>query len=172
MDAGMDTGDIILQRPLAILPEDGFLSLHDRMAALSCDAILEALALIEGGTARRTPQDSAAATYAPLIKKADGLLDWDRDAGALVNQARALSYWPGVYTFHAGQLLKMFSLSLAPAEGCGAPGTVLGYNERGLVVRTRGGAVSVGELQGEGGKRMPAADFLRGRPIKVGTVLG
>ena len=172
MDKGMDTGDIILKKAMPIKESDRFSDVHDKMAALSCDCILEALALIEAGTAPRIPQDNDAAIYAPMLKKEEGLINWHNSTTTILNQVRALDPWPGTYTYYAGQTLKIWECQawdkpMQKAE----PGTVL-ESQGHLLVKTGDGALSVTVLQGQGSKKMNAADYLRGRTIEVGTILG
>jgi len=171
MDKGMDTGDAVLSKVLPIAPGHRFTDVHDGMAQLSCACILEALAQLEAGTATRQPQDHAAATYAPMLTKEDGCLDWQRPAAALYNQVRALDPWPGTYTTYGGQMLKVWDLFPCGTETTAPPGTVL-ESETCLRVATGSGTVCITVLQGPGTKRMPAADYLRGRCIPVGTMLG
>jgi methionyl-tRNA formyltransferase len=169
MDKGIDTGDMILKKEIPIAPEESFPVLHDRMAALGAECIIEALRQIENGTARRVPQDDSLASYAPLIEKGDGLIDWNWPAARIVNLARALNPWPGTYALTAGgQPLKIWRC-VADGErlrGRAAPGTVLAADgKRGILVQAGDGPVWLTEVQAAGKKRMPAADFLRGQGV-------
>ncbi|MCL2420311.1 MAG: methionyl-tRNA formyltransferase [Defluviitaleaceae bacterium] len=172
MDKGMDTGDMILKKTMPIEAGDRFADVHDKMAALSCECILEVLEQIEAGTAVREPQNHDEATYAPMLTKEDGSIDWNGSTARIINQVRALDPWPGTCTYYEGQMLKIW--------GCMAwdgdipdvmPGEVI-ESGRHLLVKTGDGALSVTEMQGQGSKRMGAGDYLRGRPIAVGVVLG
>ena len=177
MDKGMDTGDMILKKTVAIDEVDRFNDVHDKMAALSCECIVEALELIGAGRAEREPQDHTQATYAPMLVKEDGLIDWGGLTSKIVNQVRALDPWPGTYTYFDGQVIKVWECSACDnlddfeAFKTAKPGTVL-ENKSHLLVKTGDGMLSVTMLQGQGGKRMMAADYLRGRNIAVGAVLG
>lgn len=174
MDAGIDTGDMILQKSLEIGAEERFAELHDRMAALGGEAILEALSQIESGTAARIPQNNALATHAPKLEKSDGRIDWADKTEKIFNQVRALA----CFTERSGEVLKIWAVQnpivdklttnriLQNSENS-PPGTVLAANH-GLVVKTGDGALRVTELQAVGKKRMSAADFLRGQKIEVG----
>ena len=174
MDKGMDTGDMILKKPLVIEKNDRFADVHDKMAVLSCECILEALQLIEAGSAPREHQNHDEATYAPMLTKEDGLIDWSGSASKIVNQVRALDPWPGTYTYLEGQPVKIWECSVAE-EGSkwenAKPGEVLEVN-RHLLVKTGDKALSVTMIQKQNSKRMAAADFLRGNAIEIGTVLG
>jgi methionyl-tRNA formyltransferase len=171
MDRGIDTGDIILQRELSIGAGESFLSLHDRMSALGSECIMEALTQIGNGTASRTPQNEAMATYAPLIKKTDGLIDWNQPGIDIVNRVRAFDPWPGAYTLYNGQTVKIWRLELSPERGTEPPGTMLAAdNKKGILVQTADSAIWITEIQALGKKRMPAADYLRGHKIQAGEV--
>ncbi|MCL2500784.1 MAG: methionyl-tRNA formyltransferase [Defluviitaleaceae bacterium] len=177
MDEGMDTGDMILQKSLTIAPDEHFPSVHDRMAALGGEAIIEALFAIENGSATRTIQDDSFASYAPMIRKSDGLIDWNQPCFQIINQIRAFDPWPGAYTLYEGNPLKVWRAVAAEPSGDSPkstntkPGTVLDADNRGLTIRCGEGALLITELQGPNGKRMPAGDYLRGRAVKIGTEL-
>lgn len=175
MARGMDTGDIILQRELTIGPDERFPSLHDRMAALGGQCTAEALSQIEKGTAERRPQHEEAVTYAAMITKDDGHIDWSHPTRRIINLTRALDPWPGPYTVLEGQALKIWVCQPAPANPLyetTPAGTVIAVEAKhGFMVKTGDGAVWVTEVQSGGGKRMKAADYLRGHPLPIGTVL-
>jgi len=171
MDVGLDTGDMILQRELAIGPEERAQSLHDRMASLGGECIVEALAQLEAGTAARIPQSDTASTYAPMIQKSDALIDWGWPTAQIINLTRAFDPWPGPYTMLNGEVLKIWQAEKADITENVPPGTVLTADPS-LLVRTGDSAVRVLEIQAPGGKRMSAKDYLRGREIRVGEILG
>ena len=167
MDEGLDTGDILLARNLPIFPDETAGDLHDRLAGLAPGALLESLEQIESGSAVRTPQDSALATYAPKLEKQDGRLDWREPARLLARKVRAMNPWPGAFAKFAGGVLKIHS---AQESGeCGIPGTVVAAGPDGIVVAAGEGSLVLREVQLEGRKRLPAADFLRGFPLSAGT---
>lgn len=182
MDEGMDTGPILLQRLEPIRPEDDAGSLEARLAALAPPLLLEALQGLRQGTLCPRPQDHSQATYAPRLKKEDLELDWRRPALALANQVRGLAPQPGAFTFFRGERLKIFRAEpLLPQEEKGLegrrrenPGTVVEADPRqGLVVQCGEGWLRVLEVQPEGGRRMSAAEFLRGRGyLSAGERLG
>jgi len=167
MDKGMDTGDMILKRTQPVGHTDRLTDLHDKMAALSCECITEALALIEAGTAPRVPQDHSEATYAPMLRKEDGKVDWHSPSEKIVNQVRALDPWPGTYS----GALKIWVCEACADDSDAKPGEVI-QSDSNLLVKTGSGALLITELQAQGSKRMKAADYLRGRPIPPGTILG
>jgi len=159
MDEGLDTGDILLQRSVEILPNDTGGSLHDRLAQIVPEALLESLRLLSAGNAPRIAQDNARATYAPKLKREHGLIDWSESAEAIERKIRAYNPWPGAFMKVDHQNLKVFSASVVDLNG--QAGEVLRSDED-LIVATGKGALSVAEVQLEGKRRMSAAEFLRG----------
>jgi methionyl-tRNA formyltransferase len=164
MDEGLDTGDILLQRNIDVLPADTGRSLHDRLATAAPEALLEALELLAKGSAPRTPQNNAVATYASKLKRDDGQLDWSEPAEVIERKIRAFDPWPGAFMKIGGRNLKIFSAVVVELRG--KPGEILG-DERELVVAAGEGALSLGEVQLEGTRRMTAAEFLRGHAALV-----
>ena len=169
MDEGLDTGDILLAQKLAIGSDETTGQLHDRLAALAAPCLLDALDLLEQGNAPRFPQDNALATYAPKLKKTDGLLDWRQPAEALATRIRAMSPWPGATTHLADQTLKIHSAKADPASG--PAGEILASEARVIRVACGSGSLILESLQLQGRKRLPAAEFLRGHPLPPGTRL-
>ena len=164
MDEGLDTGDILLQRTIDILPADTGGALHDRLAGLAPETLLESLDLLAKGKAPRTPQDNAVATYAPKLKREDGKIDWSDPADAIERKIRAFDPWPGAFmtvSTNGTRNLKIFSATVIDLRG--KPGKIL-RSEAELVVSAGEGALSLGEVQLEGKRRMSAAEFLRGHP--------
>jgi methionyl-tRNA formyltransferase len=162
MDEGLDTGDILLQRTIDILPADTGGALHDRLAGVAPETLLESLDLLAKGKAPRTPQDNAAATYAPKLKRADGKIDWSDPADAIERKIRAFDPWPGAFmtvSTDGTRNLKIFSATVIDLRG--KPGKIL-RSEAELVVAAGEGALSLGEVQLEGKRRMSAMEFLRG----------
>jgi methionyl-tRNA formyltransferase len=164
MDEGLDTGDILLQRTIDILPADTGGALHDRLAGVAPETLLESLDLLAKGKAPRTPQDNAVATYAPKLKREDGKIDWSDPADAIERKIRAFDPWPGAFmtvSTDGTRNLKIFSATVIDLQG--KPGKIL-RNEAELVVAAGEGALSLGEVQLEGKRRMSAMEFLRGHP--------
>jgi len=172
MDAGMDTGDILLSSKTDITPEDTSATLHDRLAALGADLLNRVLKMYEAGSIKPVPQDHARATYAPLLKKTDGRIDWKMPAEKLDAFIRGMSPWPGAFTFHGKMRLKIFSAKPASMDVDNPPGTVVAGFPDELRVATGRGALSVVEIQSASGKRLHVRDFLRGYAMPPGTVLG
>jgi methionyl-tRNA formyltransferase len=165
----MDAGDIILQEARPIFPGENAVQLSGRFAAIGADLLLRALDAMEEGTAVATPQDSALATFAPKIAKADGLIDWRRPARELHDLIRGFQPWPGGYFHHAGLGIKVWRSEPEPGEG--VPGQVLDASGSGPLVMTGEGALRLIELQPEGKKTMTGRAFLCGHPWKPGMAL-
>jgi methionyl-tRNA formyltransferase len=159
VDEGLDTGDILLQRRIDILPGDTAGSLHDRLAKVAPEALLESLELLAKEGAPRIPQDNALATYVSKLKREDGKIDWSEPADAIERKIRAFDPWPGAFMEFDGRNLKIFSAVIVGL--CGRPGEIL-RREKELVVAAGEGALSLGEVQLEGKRRITATEFLRG----------
>jgi len=170
MDKGMDTGDMILKKAIPIDENDRFADVHDKMVVLSCECILETLRLIEAGNAPREAQNHEEATYAPMLAKEEGVINWNDTSEKIANQVRALDPWPGTFTYYNGQVLKIWECKRSDILSEAIPGTVLEADKH-LLVKTGDGVLSITMLQGQGSKKMNAADYLRGRSIEVGAVL-
>ena len=159
MAEGLDSGDILLQRKIDILPRDTGGSLHDRLAEIAPVALFEPLHLLAQGAAPRTPQDNTCATYAPKLKREDGKIDWSDGAEVIERKIRAFNPWPGAFMKFGGRNLKIFSAVIVHVHG--TPGKIL-RSENDLVVAAGEEALSLCEVQLEGKRRMTAAEFLRG----------
>ena len=159
MAEGLDTGDILLQRNVQILPDDTGGSLHDRLAQIAPEALLESLRLLAAGNAPRIPQDNARATHAPKLKREHGLIDWSEAAEAIERRIRAYNPWPGAFMKVGDQNLKIFSASVVDLNG--QPGEIL-RRDKDLIVAAGKRALSLAEVQLEGKRRMTAAEFLHG----------
>ena len=165
MDEGLDTGDILLQRKIDILPTDTGGSLHDRLAQIAPEALLESLQLLAKAIAPRVPQNNALATYAPKLNRDDGKIDWAERAEVIERKVRAFNPWPGAFTAIAAKSgkprnLKIFSASIVDLTG--EPGEILATEERSLVIAAGDRGLSLEEVQPEGRRRMTSAEFLRG----------
>ena len=169
-DKGIDTGDMLLQREMTILPEETAGELSSRLSKLGALTLLETLALLKAGNCPRIPQDHEAHTYEPMLKKEMGLIDWRKSAREIVNQVRGLTPWPGTYTPFPEGILKV--AKVRAEEGLsGVPGQVLAADgKQGLIVAAGNSAVRILMLQAPGGKQMDARDYLRGHPLATGTI--
>ncbi|QEM69604.1 methionyl-tRNA formyltransferase [Geobacter sp. FeAm09] len=170
MDAGLDTGPMLLSRSTPIDGDENIVALHDRMAAMGAHLLAETLDGLKSGSVAPREQDNALSCYAPLLKKEDGLIDWSRDARAIHDQVRGLCVWPGAYTFMDGQVLKIFRTRTG--SGSGQPGTVLRADKGAFEIACLTGSIIIEELQTAGKKRLDAASFLAGYPVAAGSLLG
>ena len=172
----LDAGDIILQRAVPIAPEDTTATLEPRLAQEGGALLAEALELLEAGQAPRRPQDPTRVTFAPKLTVEEAAIRWSDPARTIVNLVRALNPWPIAYAVRDGAPLKIWGAaaveSPAPALPPAAPGTVLAAGPDAFVVAAGAGAVKVLEVQPASGRRMAAADYLRGHTLAPGTVLG
>lgn len=171
MDKGLDTGDMLMTVREPIGPSDTAGSVHDRLAQRGADLLVQTLEAFADGTIRRTPQYHSAATYAPLLKKTDGLIDWKKPAAKIEPFIRGMSPWPGAFTFWKNTRLKIYRSEIDAAADTALPGTVLGSRPGHLTVATGDGALSVLELQSASGSRLPVSEFLRGFRISSGELL-
>src|SRR5262245_48972189 len=173
LDEGMDTGPVLLERRTAIAPEETAGELLERLAPIGAAALLDALAAIAAGTAQPVAQDHARATYAPMLSKADGAIDFAQPAAVVAARIRGVDPWPGAQAILRGQPVKLFRAQavVGPAAASGAPGTVLAIDGAGARVACGDGAVAIAELQLPGRKRLAASQLASGRAIAVGDVL-
>lgn len=170
MDVGLDTGDMLLKKSVAIDLHDTFETVHDKLGECGAELLLRTLALLEAGEIKPEKQDDALATYAQKIEKEDCLLDFSRTAKEVHDRIRGLSPIPLSFTHTPdGRLLKI--LSSEPTEGKGRPGEVISLENGRITVACGEGAVALLSVLPEGKKRMSAADFINGRRISVGDIL-
>ena len=171
MDAGLDTGDMLLVERLPIAADDTTASLHDKLAALGARLIVEAIELAACGGFEPVPQPAEGVTYAHKIEKAEAVIDWTQPAEVIARRIRAFDPFPGASTQVAGEPVKVWRCELEALAGGAEPGTVLAADGAGIVVACGSGALRLTQLQRAGGKRLPAADFLRGFSVMPGTSL-
>ena len=170
MDAGLDTGDMLLVKRTPIDPDEDARSLHDRMSLLGAEALTETLDLLIAGKLVPEKQNDAQTCYAPLLKKETGEIDWRKKPLEINNLVRGVTPWPGAFTWLNGMYLKIFKVRTA--DSAGEPGVVLASGREGIEVACSGGSVIIEELQLEGKKRLPARNFLAGYALPPGRRLG
>ncbi|MEM7009674.1 MAG: methionyl-tRNA formyltransferase [Thermodesulfobacteriota bacterium] len=170
MDEGMDTGDMLLKKELEIADEDDAGVISKRLSEMGGALLIETIAQLKQGKLTPQKQDGSQATYAPMLKKSDGEIDWTKPALELHNLIRGMNPWPGTFTHFSGKSLKIFKSQVS--QGQAKPGEVLESSTNYLTVATGDGALDILELQIEGGKRLDAKSFLTGRKIPKGTILG
>jgi methionyl-tRNA formyltransferase len=170
MDAGLDTGDILLVEKTPIHPNDTTESLHDRMAVLGATVLIKTLERLQSGSIVPVPQNNRGASYAPLLRKTEGKIDWQLPAAGIERLIRGMTPWPGTYTYLKGKRIKIWRATISPKAAAGPPGTVMrGFSDE-LLVSTGEGVLSILELQGESGKRLSMKDYIRGMPIAPGAL--
>jgi len=167
MQAGLDTGPMLSSRSTDISAQDNAASLHDRLAAMGADLMVETLPGIESATVRETPQPEVGATYAHKIDKAEAGIDWSQDAGQIWRQVRAFNPWPVAETRWDGQQLRIWEaqLTAATARPAEAPGSVLAASAQGIDVACGQGILRILRLQLAGRKSLDAGDFLKGQRL-------
>jgi methionyl-tRNA formyltransferase len=171
MEKELDTGDLLLSSKETITPIDTAGDLHDRLAVKGATVLIDTLKGLANKTIKPERQDHSQATYAPMLTKDDGLINWNKPADSLESFIRGVTPWPGAYTFLGGKRLKIFNSRPVETEISEPPGTILkGFPDE-LWIATARGALSIEEIQGASGKRLPIKDFLRGHPIQPGAVL-
>jgi methionyl-tRNA formyltransferase len=173
MDAGLDTGDMLLVHNMDIAATDTTASLHDRMAALGGDLIVMALDMAAAGRLEPVPQPATGVTYAHKIEKHEAAIDWRLDATRIVRRVRAFNPFPGATAMLNGEVLKVWAAEVGHGLGADeltnqAPGRVLAVAPVGIQVTAMHSVVILTELQRPGGKRLAAADFLRGFDLQAG----
>lgn len=172
IDAGMDTGDILLQHAVEIASTTTAGELHDQLAACGANLMLETLALAERQELRPSPQDNAHASYAPRMKKEDGQLNWFEPAATLYNRVRGLNPWPGTYTWWRQQLLRIWKAAPFAEFNSPHPAATLQYHAGlGAVVQCGQGGLQLLEVQLENHKRVSAPDFLNGLRLREGETI-
>ena len=172
MDIGVDTGDIIVTKELAIAEDETGGGLFDKLAVVGAEACLEAMEQIANGTATRTPQNHEEATHVSMISKEFGNIDWNKSAVEIERLIRGLNPWPSAYTKLDGKTFKIWKAQVVEGNAAAAPGTVNRVEKGVLEVQTGEGALSLVEVQLEGKKRMETDAFLRGYAVEAGCKLG
>jgi methionyl-tRNA formyltransferase len=172
IDAGLDTGDILLQKEIPILADDTAETLAPRLANVGATLMIETLHGLQAGTLTGRSQDHSKATLAPVLKKEDGLIDFQRTAVEIWNRLRGFQPWPGAYTRFRGKQLQIHAAKPLPSLSTSTPGELVAENDSFIVGCGNKSALEVTELQLEGKKRMSARDFLHGYRLTPGERLG
>lgn len=165
MDEGLDTGDMLMRETLPITQAMTAAELHDAMMKLGAYVLEKTLFSLSEGTLKRTPQDEALSTYAPLLDKEVGRIDWKKPAQEIHDLVRGLNSWPGAYTMLEGQKFKIWRTRLA--EGTAEPGEIVSVTKQGLLVGTGEGMLEILELQAPSKKKMAAGDYVRGHGLQL-----
>lgn len=168
MDAGLDTGAILLKHALAIVPDDTAQSLHDRLSVLGAQSIVEALALLQQGKLVSSKQDEMLASYAAKIKKDEAEIDWQHSAEQLERKVRAFNPNVGAYTHFHQKILKIWQAEVVVGGVSGKPGEIIAVDRESITVACGSGGLRIKTMQKPGGKKLPMTDFLAGNPIQTG----
>lgn len=172
INAGLDTGDILLHSETAIGPEETALELAPRLAVMGAALLIETLQRLEGGTLLRIPQDDSQATLAPILKRGDGLIHWSQPASVIHNRARGFLPWPGAWTTFRGQRFNIWRCRIAEVEQPAMPGKLFSHQKRLYAACGNGSTLELLEVQTEGRKRVAADAFLNGQHLSDSDVLG
>ena len=167
MDEHMDRGEIILQRKTDISDSDTSLTLGLRLSEIGAEGVLKAIDLIASGRATFARQDEGKASYAPRLRKEDGLINWDFQACQIHNRIRGLKPWPGAFTYLEGKLLKILGSKVMPGPGSRVPGEIVEVEKEGILVQTGKDGLLITDIQPEGKRAMSSAEFLSGHSIEV-----
>lgn len=172
MAKGLDSGDMLLKAEVEITDEDTFATIHDKMAVTGANLLLDTLDQLEAGTLERIPQDHDAATYAPMITKETGHIDWSKNRQDIINLIRGLNPVPAAYTIYEEEVLKIFGAVISDVQADGAAnGEIVAMVKKGFVVKCGDGCLLITEVQARGGKRMMTDAYLRGHAMKEGILL-
>lgn len=172
MDKGMDTGDILLQRETEIGEDETAGELHDRLAVLGADLLLETLEGIQRKEVERKVQDHSAATYAPQLVRENGRVDWNLDAKSIYNIIRGTNPWPGCYTVYKGERMKLWEAKVLEQKSRGTAGKVLEAGHGGMLVQAGSGTLLVTKIQMPSSRVMTVDEYLRGNSLETGYILG
>ncbi|MGQ0792924.1 MAG: methionyl-tRNA formyltransferase [Deltaproteobacteria bacterium] len=170
MDEGMDTGDMLLSREIPINADDTGETLSEKLSSIGAELLIETIILLKSSRLTPAQQNHAEATYAPMLRKEDGAVDWSKSAVEIENLVRGAIPWPSAYTGLEGRMLKIFKAQVC--EGSGSAGEVIKADRKTLRVATGAGVLALLEVQIEGGRRLGIEDFLRGKRVREGTVIG
>ena len=171
MDAGVDTGDMLLKSATPITPTDTGATLRDKLSKMGADLLIETLKGLQEGTIQRVKQKDEDSTYVKMLTKSLGQIDFTKSAIEIERLIRGLNPWPSAYTSLDGKTLKIWSAKILPEDSLGKPGEIVEVTKNSLVVQTGNGRLSLLEVQLEGKKRMEVGAFLRGYEVKEGTML-
>ncbi len=171
MNAGIDTGDILYTKSIAIEPTDTYETLHDKLTVLGGESIVEALELLESGALVGQKQDDALSSYVRMIQKDMGRLDFSKKAIELERLIRGLNPWPSAFAFYKGKQMKIWEASVEDTRSDAEPGTIVEVDKNTFKIACKEGMLCVLSLQLEGKKRMSTHDFLLGVKVQVGDVL-
>lgn len=169
MNEGLDTGDILLSKEMDIYENDTSDTLSERLAQSGAELVVKTIEEFRKGQINAIPQNHDIATYAPRLKKKEGLINWHNTSQQLDCFVRGMTSWPGAFTFLDGKRFKIIKAVPVDTTASTVPGTVIECTSERMVIQAGSGAMSVLEIQGESGKRLKISDFLRGHPVSEGA---
>lgn len=172
MDKGMDTGDMLYKKEIVLAADETSETLHDKMMHVGAMALKEAMPMIIDGGKEREKQDEALATYAPMLNKTLGELDFSKSAKELEALIRGLNPWPIAYTYYEGQTIKVWKACVVIEESNKVPGQIIKTDNSGILVQTGEGQLLIEEIQAPNKRRMLVSEYIKGNIIKEGEKLG
>lgn len=171
MDVGLDTGDMLLKAEVEILDSDTAGSLHDKLMLVGAELLIETLKKVESGEIIPQKQDDSLSSYAPMMDKNLGHIDWSKDARDVFNLIRGVTPWPGAYCYYQDKMIKIWKCEIIDDEKNYDAGKIIKVDKDGIKVACSKGIIVIKELQEQGGKRMDASTYLNGHDVIVGEVL-
>jgi methionyl-tRNA formyltransferase len=169
MNAGLDTGDILLSSKALISDKDDARSLHDTLSHIGSSLILDTLSQLGSGSLKGVCQNQELASYAPKLKKEDGLIEWNQPAIKIHNLVRGLTPWPGAFSFLESKRFKILKTEIKSCDSINQPGSIVRISDHGIEVKTQNNRIVIRELQPEGKKRMDVKSFLAGNKLIIGS---
>lgn len=173
MDTGLDTGDMLLMKKTEIGVDETAGELHDRLSIMGAELLIKTLRQFENGAINRTPQDSSKSTYAPMLDRDTGRIDWHKSSEDIKNLVRGTNPWPVSYSFLNGEKLKIWRADMDEAIAqTGKPGQVYKVDKNGIYIYSKDGGIILKEVQAENSKRVDAYAYTLGHPVKIDSVFG
>lgn len=170
IEEGLDTGDMIISESIKIKPEDNASTIHDKLKDLGGKLIVRAIKGLENGTLTKKEQDDNKSSYAPMLSRDDGKIDWSKSSQEIFNHIRGMTPWPSAFTKYMDENIKIHKISLESNEILGEIGEIINIDEEYIYIQTGDGIVKVEELQFPNKRKMATGDYLRGHEIKIGEI--
>jgi methionyl-tRNA formyltransferase len=170
MEKGLDTGDMLIRRTVCIYENETAGELHDRLKVIGAQALIETLEMIEKGEIKSVPQDDSQSTYAPMLDRDTGRIEWNRGSQAVTNLVRGTNPWPGAYSFLKDTRIKIWNAEVDTDSNSGKPGCIWKVDHEGIHVCTGDGSIVIKEVQGDNGKRTDAHSYTLGHDVLVGSI--
>jgi methionyl-tRNA formyltransferase len=171
MDVGLDTGDMLLKKEVAINDSETAGELHDKLMTLGADLLIDTLDRIEAGNVTTEAQNHDLSSYAPMLTKELGHIDWSKDSNAVHNLIRGVTPWPGAYSYYNNTIIKIWDAEKSSSKDCKSSGEIIEVSKDGIRVACGKGSILITELQEVGGKRMRVSSYLNGHTINIGEIL-